>query len=100
MIFVECMSCGTPVIGSASGGPLDFVDESVGCLMPEPKQLFDYEFLAAEILKSLEKALKEDWKTSKKAKCVDLVDKRFSVRKQCTDILNNTKKLVIDQSKI
>ena len=27
MVFIECMACGTPVIGADSGGPKDFVKE-------------------------------------------------------------------------
>ena len=32
---LQCMSCGTPVIGADSGGPRDFVSEDVGRLVPE-----------------------------------------------------------------
>ena len=35
LVFVECMACGTPVIGADSGGPRDFVTSEVGTLVPE-----------------------------------------------------------------
>ena len=35
LVFIECMACGTPVIGADSGGPRDFVSKSVGELVPE-----------------------------------------------------------------
>merc|ERR1712031_25400 len=41
LVFVECMACKTPVIGANSGGPKDFVDVSVGELVPEPPQTKD-----------------------------------------------------------
>src|SRR5690242_21317043 len=35
LVFIECMACGTPVIGADSGGPRDFVTPEVGVLVPE-----------------------------------------------------------------
>ena len=35
LVFIECMACGTPVIGADSGGPRDFVTPEVGMLVPE-----------------------------------------------------------------
>ena len=35
LVFLECMACGTPVIGADSGGPRDFVTDEVGTLVPE-----------------------------------------------------------------
>ena len=35
LVFIECMACGTPVIGADSGGPRDFVTPEVGTLVPE-----------------------------------------------------------------
>ena len=35
LVFIECMACGTPVIGANSGGPRDFVTPDVGTLVPE-----------------------------------------------------------------
>src|SRR4029078_13476574 len=35
LVFIECMDCGTPVLGDAPGGPRDFVTPAVGVLVPE-----------------------------------------------------------------
>ena len=39
MVFLECMACGTPVIGADSGGPKDFVSPAEGALVPETPSL-------------------------------------------------------------
>jgi glycosyltransferase involved in cell wall biosynthesis len=36
LVFIECMACGTPVIGADSGGPRDFVTPEVGCWCRRP----------------------------------------------------------------
>ena len=46
LVFIECMACGTPVIGADSGGPRDFVTPEVGMLVPETD---DRQALAASL---------------------------------------------------
>ena len=85
MVFVECMACGTPVIGSDSGGPKDFVDESVGVLLPETD---DIQTLSNRLSDAVQKAIKEDWKGTLSKACLSLVESRFSVKKQVGDLVD------------
>ena len=50
LVFVECMACGTPVIGADSGGPRDFVTSEVGTLVPETD---DRTALAASLVEAI-----------------------------------------------
>ena len=64
LVFLECMACGTPVIGTASGGPTEFVDPSVGELVHD----FDAdEEFATALGETVGRALLEDWKRTKTA---------------------------------
>ena len=62
LVFIECMACGTPVIGADSGGPRDFVTPEVGVLVPETD---DRQELAASLAAAVDRALDEDWKRTK-----------------------------------
>ncbi len=94
MVFVECMACGTPVIGADSGGPRDFVDSSVGMLIPEPSDPYNWEELSISLDVAIQRAIKEDWKSSLKEACKDLVDKRYSIKKQSLDLLDYARKIL------
>ena len=94
MVLAECMACGTPVIASDSGGPKDFVDETVGCLVPEPQNPFNWEELSVGISVAVESAIKENWKASRKAACKELVKSRYSIMKQCSDLITETCKVL------
>jgi len=93
MVFVECMACGTPVIGANSGGPKDFVDDSVGFLVEETDDLKE---LGERLFTCIKKAINEDWKSSKAAACKELVDTRYSVKKQVEELLESTRKMLDD----
>ena len=88
MVFVECMACGTPVIGSDSGGPKDFVDDSVGVLLPE---MDDIQALGTSLSEAVQRAITEKWKESHSKACLDLVESRFSIKKQVTDLVEIAK---------
>lgn len=68
LVYLECMACGTPAIGTAAGGPLEFVDSSVGELVHD----YDSNDEFGEALGlSIAKALKEDWKKTKGAAALE-----------------------------
>lgn len=84
LVFIECMACGTPVIGADSGGPKDFVNNEVGGLVPESegKQLVN------SLLDKIGQALGEDWKSTKGPVAAEYVYQEFSVAKQCENLLD------------
>merc|ERR550532_2327133 len=84
LVFVECMACRTPVIGANSGGPKDFVDESVGRLVDEPGSYepADLEKLAKSLNEAITTALTEDWKASKGPNGFKLARDKFGVETQ------------------
>jgi len=72
LVFVECMACGTPVIGANSGGPKDFVTPDVGELVPEPSETTDLntvlsgiETLSNSLNDVIQRAIREGWKEKK-----------------------------------
>lgn len=83
LVFIECMACGTPVIGADSGGPRDFVTDEVGGLIPEAEgqQLVD------SLLARIQQALGEDWKSNKGPAAAAYAATNFSTDKQCRDLL-------------
>jgi len=88
MVFVEALSCGTPVIGANSGGPKDFVTDSVGHLVEETDDIHE---LASRVDSQIRNAIKEDWKAARGQACKDLVEEKYSVKKQCTELLAFTR---------
>merc|ERR1719382_1102446 len=90
MVFIECMACGTPVIGAASGGPLSFVTEAVGTLVPESADIASF---SKVLCKTIMQALEEDWKAEKKAACLELVQ-AFTMEKQCNQIKDKVLALI------
>lgn len=94
MVFVECMACGTPVIGANSGGPKDFVSDAVGGLFDEPADRYDWAFLADAVFTLVKNAIDEDWKASKGPACIALARAEYSVTKQCTELLAGADELI------
>merc|ERR1719399_59174 len=83
MVFIECMACGTPVIGADSGGPKDFVSPAVGALVPETPLLGeDTERFCADLAETIVTSLKDDWKSSKGAAALALASEKYSTRTQ------------------
>jgi len=91
LVIVECMSCGTPVIGANSGGPRDFVDDKVGKLVEETD---DIKELGSRVSEAIQEAINEDWKSSKSENCVNLAKERFSVTKQCKELVCGTREVL------
>jgi len=87
MVFIECMACGTPVIGANSGGPRDFVTEEVGALIPDEElSVPSTDKLVNDLFTTVCKALDENWKASKGPACLKLTEK-FSMNQQCAGIV-------------
>ncbi len=83
LVFLECIACGTPVVGTAAGGPLEFVDQTVGELVTDFDS--DEEFGAA-LGETIARALEENWKPGMAAATV-AVAPRYTLTAQCGEIL-------------
>ena len=83
LVFLECIACGTPVIGTAAGGPMEFVDETVGELVHD----FDSnkEFASA-LGETISRALLEHWKPER-TKAAVKVASSYSLAAQCEKML-------------
>lgn len=85
LVFIECMACGTPVIGADSGGPKDFVNSKVGALVPEAEG----DSLVGSLVSVVGTALRENWKRSKGDHAAHYAATEFSVAQQCANLLQN-----------
>ncbi len=83
LVFLECLACGTPVIGTAAGGPLEFVNNTVGELVTDFPS--DEAFIEA-LGETISRALLEDWKHSKASAAI-AVASRYTLTVQCDLIL-------------
>ena len=90
LVFIECMACGTPVIGADSGGPRDFVTDEVGTLVPETD---DRAELAASLAATITRAVDEDWKATKGPVAEAYSRERFSVVGQVSELLAEVERL-------
>ena len=90
LVFIECMACGTPVIGAQSGGPRDFVTSDVGMLVPETD---DAEALAASLADTLQTAITDNWKERKGPVAATRTRQDFSVTAQVQALLDAVDKL-------
>jgi glycosyltransferase involved in cell wall biosynthesis len=90
LVFVECMACGTPVIGADSGGPRDFVTPEVGTLVPETD---DRAVLAESLATAIRQSLDENWKKSRGPVAAQYARERFSVTGQVTHLLAEVDRL-------
>ena len=85
LVFLECMACGTPVIGADSGGPRDFVTPAVGVLVPETD---DREALVASIAAAVVTAVEDDWKATRGPVAAAYARDNFSVVSQVSALLD------------
>jgi glycosyltransferase involved in cell wall biosynthesis len=90
LVFIECMACGTPVIGADSGGPRDFVTPNVGMLIPETD---DRAALARSLAAAVDRALDEDWKRTKGATAAAYAKENFTVASQVANLLAEVDRL-------
>jgi glycosyltransferase involved in cell wall biosynthesis len=91
-VFIECMACGTPVIGADSGGPRDFVTPDVGVLVPETD---DKEALAVSLAAAVTQAIDEDWKNTKGPAAEAYARDNFSVVTQVAKLLEAVERLTV-----
>eukprot|EP00300_Choanocystis_sp_HF-7_P030825 c39788_g1_i1.p1 GENE.c39788_g1_i1~~c39788_g1_i1.p1 ORF type:complete len:888 (+),score=215.31 c39788_g1_i1:301-2664(+) len=89
LVFIECMACGTPTIGANSGGPKDFVKDSVGTLVPEAPSMQDKDKFIQDLTAAVITALRDNHKALKGPACSRLALDEYSLAKQCNDILHN-----------
>jgi len=90
LVFIECMACGTPVIGADSGGPRDFVTPEVGVLVPETD---DRQALAESLAAAVGQAIDEDWKQTKGVAAEAYATTNFSVVSQVAKLLGEVDRL-------
>ncbi len=90
LVFLECMGCGTPVIGADSGGPRDFVTPEVGVLVPETD---DRSALAASLAEAVVTAVEEDWKRTRGPVAEAYARDNFSVVGQVSTLLEAVDRL-------
>ena len=64
LVFIECMACGTPVIGADSGGPRDFVTPGGRHARAGDRRPAE---LAASLAAAVNRAIDENWKQTKGA---------------------------------
>ncbi len=83
LVFLECLACGTPVIGTAAGGPLEFVDETVGELVTDFESNEEFQKALGE---TITRALVENWKSHKAKAALDVAS-RYTLTVQCDRIL-------------
>ena len=83
LVFIECLACGTPVIGADSGGPRDFVTPEVGGLVPEAEG----PALVDSLVEAIGRAIDEDWKATKGPVAAGYAAANFSTMRQCRDLL-------------
>lgn len=90
LVFIECMACGTPVIGANSGGPRDFVTDDVGHLVAETD---DKSVLASSLADTVRSAIGQHWKQQKGPKAARLARRDFSVVAQVQALLDAVDRL-------
>lgn len=101
LVFVECMACGTPVIGANSGGPSNFVTPAMGSLVAEniteSKQLMDVtktKELASLINTTVIKSIDESWKKTKKDAALGFASS-MTIKAQCSSLKNFIDKKIV-----
>ncbi len=83
LVLLECLACGTPAIGTAAGGPLEFIDHSVGELVPDFESNRQFQEVLGE---TIIRALVEDWKHHKSETAVTMASD-YTLTAQCKQIL-------------
>ncbi|MEM7095394.1 MAG: glycosyltransferase family 4 protein [Actinomycetota bacterium] len=85
LVFIEAMACGTPVIGANSGGPRDFVNDSIGLLVLESDDTY---VVGARLEKAVRRAVADEWKRMRGPTAMRYSLANFSVRSQVESLLS------------
>jgi len=83
LVLLECLACGTPAIGTAAGGPLEFIDQTVGELVPDFERKTQFQAALGE---TIVRALVENWKRHKAEAAVEVAS-HYTLAAQCERIL-------------
>jgi glycosyltransferase involved in cell wall biosynthesis len=83
LVLLECLACGTPAIGTAAGGPLEFIDQTVGELVPDFENNEQFQKALGE---TIIRALVEHWKLHK-AEAAVKVASHYTLIAQCKRML-------------
>jgi glycosyltransferase involved in cell wall biosynthesis len=83
LVFLECIACGTPVIGTAAGGPLEFVDASVGELVFDHESNEDFALALGE---TISRSLLENWKPQRREAALRVAS-GYTLTVQCESML-------------
>lgn len=93
LVFLECIACGTPVIGTAAGGPLEFIDQTVGELVTDFESNEQFQEALGE---TITRALVENWKPHKATAAVERAS-HYTLTVQCDRILEGVD-ILVEQS--
>eukprot|EP01084_Bolivina_argentea_P287124 492645_1 len=91
MVFIECLACGTPVIGANSGGPVDFIDDIVGKLIDEND---DNQILGGNFANAIIDSIQNDHKVKKSINCVKVAEP-YAIKAKMEMMLRNTKQMCV-----
>jgi glycosyltransferase involved in cell wall biosynthesis len=83
LVLLECLACGTPAIGTAAGGPIEFIDQTVGELVYDFESNEQFQEALGE---TIIRALVENWKPDK-AEAAAEVASHYTLTAQCRQIL-------------
>jgi glycosyltransferase involved in cell wall biosynthesis len=83
LVLLECLACGTPAIGTAAGGPLEFIDQTVGELVHDFESNEQFQEALGE---TIIRALVENWKANKAEAAVEVAS-YYTLTAQCKQIL-------------
>jgi glycosyltransferase involved in cell wall biosynthesis len=90
LVFLECLACGTPVIGTAAGGPLEFVNPAVGELDTDCDNTATF---SAALGDTSARALIENWKPQKAAAALEVAS-HYTLTAQCDRMLSGVDTLL------
>ena len=89
-VFVECLACGTPVIGADSGGPRTFISKECGFLVPESDDKNEF---SKRIANTVIEAVQKDWKNTKMEAALQTAE-QFTIFSKTKKMMDETWRLL------